>query len=178
MPPKFGQIWQNLLSASRKPNKNIISSNRILMPLMVLPPELIDWLLANWLCDRLLEPASRLPRPISMLLQTGPSFHIPWMALTYMIILVLHQLSINTYGLSCKTITCRTDATKIIVNRLKADESYSVSQTILINQTIIIDKNFSPPQKYAMSCKEWVWASRYVSKHLQVLACIYSEGIA
>jgi hypothetical protein len=29
-----------------------------------------------------------------------------------------------------------------------------------------------------MSCKEWVWASRYVLKHLQVLACIYSEGIA
>lgn len=179
MPPKFGQIWQNLLSASRKPNKNIISSNCLLMPLMVLPPEPIDRLLANWLCDRLLEPASRLPRPISMLLQTGPSFHIPWMALTYVIILVLHQLSINTYGLSCKTITCRTDATKIIVNRLKADESYSVSQTVHINQTIIVDKNFfPPPQKYAMSCKEWVWASRYVSKHLQVLACIYSEGIA
>ena len=178
MPPKFGQIWQNLLSASRKPNKNIISSNCLLMPLMVLPPEPIDRLLANWLCDRLLEPASRLPGPISMLLQTGPSFHIPWMVLTYVIILVLHQLSINTHSLSCKTITCRTDATKIIVNRLKADESYSVSQTVHINQTIIIDKNFFPPQKYAMSCKEWVWASRYVSKHLQVLACIYSEGIA
>lgn len=144
MPPKFGQIWQNLLSASRKPNKNIISSNCLLMPLMVLPPEPIDRLLANWLCDRLLEPASRLPRPISMLLQTGPSFHIPWMALTYVIILVLHQLSINTYGLSCKTITCRTNATKIIVNQLKADESYSVSQTVHINQTIIIDKNFFP----------------------------------
>jgi len=85
-----------------------------------------------------------------MLLQTSPSFHIPWMTLTY----VLHQLSINTYGLSCKTITCRTDATKIIVNRLKADESYLVSQTVHINQTIIIDKNFFAPQKYAMSCKE------------------------
>ena len=66
------------------------------------------------------------------------------MALTYVIILVLLQLYINTYGLSCKTITCRTDATKIIVNQLKADESYSVSQTVHINQTIIIDKDFFP----------------------------------
>ena len=142
MPPKFGQIWQNLLSASRKPNKNIISSNCLLMPLMVLPPEPIDRLLANWLCDRLLEPASRLPRPISMLLQTGPSFHIPWMALTYVIILVLHQLSINTYGLSCKTITCRTDATKIIVNRLKADGSYLVRQKVM--QADPTSKNLFP----------------------------------
>ena len=176
MPPKFGQIWQNLLSASRKPNKNIISSNCLLMPLMVLPPEPIDRLLANWLCDRLLEPASRLPRPISMLLQTGPSFHIPWMALTYVIILVLHQLSINTYGLSCKTITCRTGSTKIIVNWLKADGSYLVRQKVM--QTDPIIKKALSPQKYAMSCKGWVEASKYVSTHLQVPACTYSECIA
>ena len=49
--------------------------------------------------------------------------------------------------ITCKTITCRTDATKIIVNQLKADESYSVSQIVHINQTIIIDKNFFPPTK-------------------------------
>ena len=154
MPPKFGQIWQNLLSASRKPNKNIISSNCLLMPLMVLPPEPIDRLLANWLCDRLLEPASRLPRPISMLLQTGPSFHIPWMALTYVIILVLHQLSINTYGLSCKTITCRTDATKIIVNQLKADGSYLVRQKVM--QADPTSKNLFPHKNMLCHAKgEW-----------------------
>ena len=156
MPPKFGQIWQNLLSASRKPNKNIISSNCLLMPLMVLPPEPIGQLLANWLCGQLLEPASRLHWSIPMLLQISPNFHIPWMALTYGIIPMLHQLSINTPGLSCKTITCRTDTIKIIVNRLKADGLYLVSQTVHINQTIIIDKNLFPHKKYAMSCKEWV----------------------